>query len=63
MPYQLRTMSSSAVVAPASTLMVVVLTPPADGSAGVNLSAYCSFCAPVLARRMSDCQCELSPSR
>src|SRR2546426_11940863 len=63
-PNQLRTMSSSAVLAPASTRIVVcftgVLASPLPG-----LKVSWNFCgvAPTLATRMSLRQSELSPAR
>src|SRR5437867_11635340 len=64
MPYQLRTMSLSAVVAPASTSRTVcfMLFDP-SGPDGVKISWYFDLVKPVLASRMSDCHLELMPGR
>src|SRR5947209_5810909 len=63
-PYQLRTMSSRAMVPPASTSMIVCLTGfEASSPVGVKVSWYLVLVNPVLARRMSDCHLELTPGR
>ena len=60
-PYQFLTMSSRAVVAPGSMVMVVCFTPLL--SDGLNVSVYFCDAVAVLLMRMSDCQWVLLPSR
>src|ERR1043165_1146971 len=61
-PYQLRTMSSSATVSPAATVMVVDFT-DCDPSDGVKMSCTLPLNVAVLVTRMSERHCELTPSR
>src|ERR1044071_1108294 len=63
-PNQLRTMSSSAVVAPASTVIVVCLSGAVVSPVpGLNVSVNFCGVAATLAMRMSLRQSELSPAR
>src|SRR5438067_13268337 len=63
MPYQLRTTSSSASVAPASTVTVVCLMAERSPLPGLNVTRYFCDDEVTLPRRMSLRHCESMPGR